>query len=436
LLSLINPPEGSKAMLKHFVLTVFFCLLISSSVILGSIHSVGAEQVANGANLVWEKTFGGSGDDRAYAALAVSDGFLIVGSSASFGSQTVPWVLKLDSSGTMIWNQTYPQTDSAEFRCVLSLPDGFLLVGNELSENSNGLIVKINSQGVIQWNTTISSGVSSKLWSAVSTQDGFALAGFVINGDHNNFWAATINQTGGLVWSKTYGGTVDCTGRAIAVGNDGSLVIAGYASTADNDYDFLAVKIDASGNMLWNKTYGGTESDKAYAITSDAGNFVIAGDTRSKGAGDCDAWIVKIDSSGNLVWDKTVGDTAFDEATCITEASDGGYLVGGWTISYGNGQRDFWLFKLSSVGELSWSATVGRSDYEEAYAVIQTGENQFVMAGWTKSIGNGYYDFYVTKIEVASSNWLQSNWVMVVAIIVTVLILGVIVARILSLRHT
>jgi hypothetical protein len=156
---------------------------------------------------------------------------------------------------------------------------------------------------------------------------------------------------------------------------------------------------------LWSKTYGGPQSDKAYAITPSAGGCVIAGDTRSKGAGDSDAWVIKIDLNGNLLWEKTVGGKDFDAPTCVTFTPDGGYLVGGTTFSFGNGQRDFWLFKIDDAGKVLWSCTVGRSNYEEAYVVLQAAgnehaENEFFMAGWTNSIGEGRYDFYAVTLAV------------------------------------
>ncbi len=107
-----------------------------------------------------------------------------------------------------------------------------------------------------------------------------------------------------------------------------------------------------------------------------------------------------MDFNGEMLWDQTVGGSDFDSPTYITTAPDGSYLVAGTTFSYGNGQRDFWLFKVTDLGKVEWSSTVGRSNYEEAYSVISTGDYEYIMAGWTKSLGEGHYDFYFIKLNV------------------------------------
>ena len=206
------------------------------------------------------------------------------------------------------------------------------------------------------------------------------------------------------------------------MGND-RYVVAGYTNSMGNgDYDFLLLKIDESGNMLWSKTYGGAESDKAYAVTATSGGCVIAGDTQSKGAGETDAWIIKVDTNGDLVWDKTVGGAGFDMPTCISAVNEG-VLVGGFTFSFGNGERDFWLFKVDDSGNAPWRCTVGRSEFEEAYAALEVPENTYVMAGWTNSIGEGHYDFYVVKLEAANSGLSASDFLVSALILSAILVM-------------
>jgi len=226
-------------------------------------------------------------------------------------------------------------------------------------------------------------------------------------------------------------------GRAIAATEDNHYVVAGYTNSMGNgDYDFLLLKIDASGNMAWNKTYGGNQSDKAYAIAETAGGCVAVGDTRSKGAGDNDAWVIKVDLNGNVVWDKTVGGEGFDMPTCVTASNYGGFLVGGFTFSFGNGERDFWLFKIDDAGNVPWTCTVGRSEFEEAYAILEVAEKEFVMAGWTNSIGQGHYDFYVVKVSVeGDSDWLSNYNFIVTALILSAIVLVVLVVLFLLIKR-
>ncbi len=370
--------------------------------------------------MVWEKTFGGIGDDRAFYATATTDGgVLIVGSTRSIiANQTVAWVLNVDSEGNMLWNNTYQCGYGSEFRYIINLADGFLLVGNQFNTDvdPNGYVVKIDFEGNMLWSLTLGGEETvERLFSAAKGQDGFLLAGLVQTADNDGssqVWLMKIDENGKVAWNKTYGWTMDDAARAVAATDDNAFVVAGYTnSMGHGNYDFLALKVDNNGNFLWNQTYGGAESDKAYAITPTTNGFVIAGDTRSQGAGESDALIIKIDSQGNKLWEKTVGGNGFDVPTYINTLKNGeGYVVGGTTFSYGNGYRDYWIFKLDQSGYLTQSCTIGRSMYEESYAAVQVSEDNFVMAGWTNSIGQGAYDFYVLKVKVVNNiEWWQTN---------------------------
>jgi hypothetical protein len=435
--------KGKSAL--FFLLLAIIISLISKSAVTGN-HTVSATANSDTVNLVnanvlWERTYGGTGDDRAFYATTVADGYVVVGSSTSFKQDTaVAWVLKLDHDGNMLWNQTFFEGAGSEFRYVLGLDDGFLLVGNVFlpSGDTDGYVVRIDAEGNLRWNITLGGEKVDKLFSAVEVQDGFVLVGLTYSfGNDSDVWVVKTDVNGNEVWNKTYGGALEDAGRAIAATEDNHYVVAGYTNSMGNgDYDFLLLKIDASGNPSWNKTYGGTQSDKAYAIAETADGYVVVGDTRSKGAGDNDAWIIKVDLDGNLVWDKPVGGEGFDMPTCVAVSNYGGYLVGGFTFSFGNGERDFWLFKVDDQGNIPWSCTVGRSAFEEAYAVFETAENEFVMAGWTKSIGQGHYDFYVVKVGVENtSNWLSAYNFIVLAVITSAIVIVVLVAFFILIRR-
>jgi hypothetical protein len=392
------------------------------------------------ANVLWEKTYGGTGDDRAFYATAVADGFVAVGSSTSFKqNQTAAWVLKLDNEGNMLWNQTFLEAAGSEFRFVLGLEDGFLLVGNVFlpSGDTDGYVVKIDAGGNLVWNITLGGENVDKLFSAVKTQDGFLLVGLTYSfGNDSEAWVVKTDADGNVVWNKTYGGAMEDAGRAVALTADTHYVVAGYTNSMGNgNYDFLLLKIDASGNLLWDKTYGGTQSDKAYAVAETTDGYVV-GDTRSKGAGDNDAWIIKVDLDGNMIWDKTVGGEGFDMPNCGAASNYGGYLAAGFTFSFGNGERDFWLVKIDDQGNVLWSCTVGRSAFEEAYAVVETAENEFVMAGWTNSIGEGHYDFYIVKVSIENMDdgFSAYNFI-ALAVVTSAIVIAVLVASFILIRR-
>jgi len=419
---------------------LFFLLLAISILLTPNFSSFTASATSNSdtinlleANVLWERTYGGAGDDRAFYAATVADGFVVVGSSTSFQQdETVAWVLKFDHDGNALWNQTFFEGAGSEFRHVLDLDNGFLLVGNVFlpSGDTNGYVVRVDDAGNLSWNRTLGGENVDKMFSAVETQDGFVLVGLTHSfGNGSEVWVVKVDSDGSEVWNKTYGGTMEDAGRAVAPTEGNHYVVAGYTNSMGNgDYDFLLLKIDASGNMAWNKTYGGTQSDKAYAIAETAGGCVAVGDTRSKGEGESDAWIIKVDVNGNLVWDKAVGGEGFDMPHCVTVASHQGCLVGGFTFSFGKGERDFWLFKVDDVGNVPWSCTVGRTEFEEAYAVLEVAENEFVMAGWTNSLGKGHYDFYVVKVSVENDgDWLSAHNFIVSALILSAIVIVVLI---------
>jgi hypothetical protein len=218
-------------------------------------------------------------------------------------------------------------------------------------------------------------------------------------GENSDVWVVKVSDAGGLVWQNTYGDVAsDDAGRGIVRDGNG-FYVAGYTNEkAEQDYDFLLLKLDASGNVVWKQTYGGTQSDKVYAIAKASDGYVLVGDTHSKGSGDSDAWAVKVKSDGIVEWDLAFGGADFDQATCVANSVDGGFLVGGFTFSFGSGKRDFWLTKLDGSGSELWSCTQGGVNYEEAYATLETGQDEFVMAGWRNYAEGGPYDYYIVKI--------------------------------------
>ena len=134
----------------------------------------------------------------------------------------------------------------------------------------------------------------------------------------------------------------------------------------------------------WERTFGGPEWDGASSVqqTSDGG-YIVAGSTRSYGAGDFDFWLVKVDPDGDLQWSKTFGGPNDEVANSVQQTTDGGYIVAGWTASYGAGWHDFWLVKVDPDGDLQWSKTFGGPLHEEAYSVQQTSDGGYIGAGYT-----------------------------------------------------
>ena len=372
------------------------------------------------ANVVWEKTYGGVADDRAFYALPTDDGYLVVGSSRSIAANTtVGWALKLNGDGDAVWNRTFLEGYGTELRYAVNLTDGYLLVGNEFfaSGEVQGYVAKVDNQGALLWKTILGAGKTDKLFSGMATTDGFVVFGLasVSSNGESGAWVVKLDTSGNVVWSKTYGQSTDSALRSGVLAQNGDYVVAGYIAKADGNYDFYLLELSTSGNVIWNQTYGTAGSQKAYSITKANDGYVVVGDIQSPNAAS-DAWMLKVDPSGNMVWNKTIGGKDADSAAYVTSSKDGGYLVAGFTFSFGAGNRDFWLFKISDAGQVLWSCTRGDQGFQEAYGVIESGDNQYVMVGWTDPpgqpalIGKATYDFYVVKLSPAQNSSGLSNF--------------------------
>jgi len=135
---------------------------------------------------------------------------------------------------------------------------------------------------------------------------------------------------------------------------DRGYAISGYTrSKGKGKADAWVIKLNNKGDMVWNKTFGGYDNDIARSIIqTEDGDYVIVGETQSKGAGEWDAWIIKIDEQGNIEWDKIIGGSSWDSILSIIQTEDGDYVVAGWTMSKGAGEADVWIMKLDEKGNL------------------------------------------------------------------------------------
>jgi hypothetical protein len=159
--------------------------------------------------------------------------------------------------------------------------------------------------------------------------------------------------------------------------------------------------LNSNGDIEWSKTFGGGDWDEAFSIqqTSDGG-YIVAGRTYSFGAGSYDFLVIKLNSNGDIEWSKTFGGGIYDIATSIQQTSDGGYIIAGWTGSFGaGGYCDFLVIKLNSNGSIEWSKTFGGIDWDAGRSIQQTSDGGYIIAGWTKSFGTGYGDFLVIKTQ-------------------------------------
>jgi len=389
--------QYKKRFLSSFVLFVLFA---SSLTVL-----VNAEP----SWVMWSKTFGGVDYDQAYSLVKTSDGgYAIAGNTWSFGAgDTDFWLVKTDESGNMEWNQTYGGAgyDSAS-SLVRTSDEGFALAGQTESFGAglgDFLLVKTDEIGNMEWSRTYGGVGRDIANSLVQTSDGgYAIAGdtYSFGAGEDDVWLVKTDGSGNMQWNRTYGGGQSDWARSVIQTNDGGYAIAGrtFSFGAGGSSDFWLIKTDGLGNMEWNQTYGGELNDRAYSLIAVSdGGYALAGISESFGTGSYDVWLVKIDDSGNMEWNHTYGGERNDDANSLVETSDGGYALAGGTHSFGHGNNDFWLVKTDGSGNMEWNRFYGEAKNENAYSLVETSDGGFALAGGTESTGAGGSDVWFIR---------------------------------------
>jgi TolB-like protein len=300
---------------------------------------------------------------------------------------------------------------------------GYIVVGHTTSFGAGWydiILIKTDANGNIIWAKTYGGTNDDIDYFVQQTSDG----GYIVAGRTDSFGAywddiflIKTNANGDVQWAKTYGGTDDDVARFVQQTLDGGYIVVGETySFGEGLSDIFLMKTDANGNIIWAKTYGGIVNDRAYSVqqTSDGG-YIVAGYTNSFGAGGWDIFLIKTDANGNIIWAKTYGGTDFDWAYSVQQTSDGGYIVAGWTDSFGAGLDDIFLMKTDANGNIIWAKTYGGIVNDRAYSVQQTSDGGYIVAGRTDSFGAGGWDIFLIKTDANGNvQWAKTyggtNW--------------------------
>jgi hypothetical protein len=370
----------------------------------------------------WNKTWGGSNYDYGRGiALDASGNAFITGGTWSFGAgNSDEFLLKYDSSGNLLWYKTWGGSSSDEGEGIaLDASGNAFITGYTRSYGAGGedaFLLKYDSDGNLLW---------YKTWGGYVDEYG---QGIAVDGSGNAFIAGTTysyglgnraafllkyDSSGNLLWYKTWGGFDNDHGHGIALDGSGNAFITGSTgSFGEGNYDAFLLKYDSSGNQLWNKTWGGYNEDRGRGIAVDgSGNAFITGSTRSYGEGGEDAFLLKYDSDGNLLWYKTWGGYNEDRGRGIAVDGSGNAFITGYTYSYGEGNSDEFLLKYDTSGNLLWNITWGGSDYDSGKGIALDDSGNAFITGSTNSYGAGSSDAFLLRYELdTDGDGMSDGW--------------------------
>src|ERR1043165_2894910 len=414
----------------------------------------------------WQRALGGSGGDAAYSLQQTADSaYVVAGSTSSLdgdvtgligdGSTTDFWIVRLDKQGNLDWQKCYGGPNDEQANAVQETYDhGFIVAGYTNSNDSDVSgnhghfdywILKLDSLGNLLWQKCLGGEKDDKAFSIQQTADsGYIVAGYSFSSDGNvtgnhgskDYWVVKLDTGGNVMWQKSLGGSSNDFANYIQQTTDGGYIVAGFSTSNDGDVtgnhggeDYWIVKLDTLGNIMWQKSLGGSSDEEATFVQQIVSGYIVAGYSKSLEGdvtgnhGHNDYWIVKLDTGGNIIWEKSYGGSDDDYATSIHQVDDSAYIVSGSSVSndydvtgnhggfiYG----DYWIVKLDTAGAIIWEKTYGGGAIDYCAFALPTAQGRLILAGYSNSIdgdvtnNHGAYDFWIVLLKLETLSGISS----------------------------
>jgi len=347
----------------------------------------------------WNRTFGGAYFDEANSVQKVPDGgYIILGWTNLWGTGEygATWLIKIDAYGHEQWNRTYGANRVDKISPTSD--GGYNLKG---WSDQNLWIMEIDSKGNEKWNKTNSVDkppfhVDKGKYQIYShsfketTDGGFIYAGFNALSESTSDWhmrVVRVDNSGNEQWNLTSRRSQGDIAESVQQTSDGGYIVSGATESGA-----LVLKLDANGNQQWEKILGTKGQAWAVLQTSDSG-YIILDNMNS------DMSLIKMDATGNEQWNRTFGGPNGEFGLSLKKTSDDGYILAGYTKSFGAGDRDAWVIKTDASGNEQWNKTFGGEKRDEFYFVNETSRGDYILAGYTQSYGAGDRDAWVIRIK-------------------------------------
>ena len=414
-------------------------------------------------DIIWQQTLGGpAGEEWGYSLDSTADGGLLVTGSAYSEDANISgahtngdlWVVKMNSSGVPLWNRAFGGNESDYGLSVKTTADGGSVIigttgsydGDITGYHGNGdlWILKLSASGNPEWQKVYGGNRTDEGGDILQTDDGgYALTGYTMSDDGDasghhgggDLWMVRLDPKGSILWQKTFGGTKRDSGSSIVKTSDGGYAMTGNTYSTDGDVtmnhgssDLWVVKTDAQGNLLWQKTFGGSKLDWGHSLVElPGGDLIVAGVTASSdgdvsmnhGAGDI--WVIRLTSDGRKIWEKTYGGSFSDNVWKVEPSPSGGVYLTGESFSVdgdfsGNhGDADLLISEIDGNGSLVWYRTLGGQNYESGAWLKRMSDGNLTICGTTQSFdgdvtgGRGGGDLWVVKVDGGTGSLPMQN---------------------------
>jgi hypothetical protein len=397
-------------------------------------------------DIIWSKNYGSAQGDMAEAIFKTIDGSLILaGTTGSEDFSIIPGrrssnflIMKVDQQGVTQWRKQFGGEAADNAYAIAGSNDGkFFVAGNTnsssgqvtgyhaASNTQDAWVLKIGEDGNLLWQKALGGFKNDETKGVVATQDGGCIAvGFTnstdgdLTGMKGGLWIVRLSAQGDIEWQKTYG---DALAQSIVGTPDGNFLITGIAIDGSGEFsnnifrgrdDVVVLKVNGEGNIIWSKFLGGSDMDhgKSVIVTKDGGTVICGysssmdGDVtglhynRRVGQNE-DMWLVKLDPSGSLVWQKTLGGVYRDRGTSVIETTQGDLVAAGFRVT------DVYAVRLSKSGATIWEKTFGGTGIDEGKGIVETNDGNFIFLGKSDSkdydvkSNLGWYDYWFVKFK-------------------------------------
>lgn len=406
-------------------------------------------------SIAWQIVLGGSNQDEFIDHFKTSDGgFVSGGYTKSIDGTLVgihpnisqdAWVVKFDAQGVIEWQKTYGGSDPDKLYGITGTSDGgYVFVGTSQSDDgdvavnkgsNDAWIVKLNSAGAIEWESTVGGFKSDHFNQVIQTQDGgFLGIGATQSSDGDipslsgdmDMLVVKVSSNGAIEYVRVFGGSDYDKGYDLLQAPNGNFVAVGISKSSDGifssshgEHDAWILEFDANGNIIWSELIGGSLQELVYSLSKTNNGYIIGGSSESNdfdvpsNNGDRDAWLIRTDLAGQMIWTQTFGGSNIDNIYSAIQCSNGGYISVGYSQSsdgeinnHGSSQNypDVWVIKTSESGIVEWQKNFGSSQPDYGKSIFELSPGEYIISGTSSSndfdVSNmyGHKDAWVFKL--------------------------------------